>query len=193
MRGAALGLALLLLGGCGSSSDGTGAAPAGSPSGAAAPAAGAASAAGSASAAAPAASADAPPLEGAPAAGAYAGSYKAKVGAMNEVPKEAKSKAWAGDAGTEAVGEGTLSLTVVSGRRAVAGEAKGPLGDQLINGELDGKILKARVDPADPNAPAAMTGILDGAFEGNGFKGVLRVSGRNGNLVREAAVTLTRK
>lgn len=112
---------------------------------------------------------------------------------MNEVPKDAKTKVWSSDAGTEALGDGTLSLTVVSGKRAVSGEAKGPLGDQLINGELDGKTLRARLDPVDPNVAAAMTGILNGTFEADGFKGVLRVAGRNGNLVREGAVTLKKK
>ncbi|HEU4533128.1 MAG TPA: hypothetical protein VFS00_03385, partial [Polyangiaceae bacterium] len=151
----------------------------------------AASAAGDASA--PAAAGSAAPIEGAPAAGTYAGAYKAKPGAVTELPKEGKVKAWATDPGTEAVGDGTLSVTVVVGQRAVKGEAKGALGDQLINGELEGKALRARVDPADPNVATAMTGILTGAFEGDAFKGVLRVAGRNGNVVREGAVTLTKK
>ncbi|MCU0683103.1 MAG: hypothetical protein MUF34_12790 [Polyangiaceae bacterium] len=196
----ALGLLLASLAACGPSSDGAGAA--GAPAGsvattvASAPVTGSASASAAAAtgeASAAAASSGAAPIEGAPAAGTYAGTYKAKPGAMTEVPKEGKVKAWATDPGSEAVGDGTLSVTVVVGQRAVKGEAKGALGDQLINGELEGKTLRARVDPSDPNVVTAMTGILTGAFEGDAFKGVLRVAGRNGNVVREGAVTLSKK
>jgi hypothetical protein len=195
VKHAALGLALALLAACGGSSpEGSGTASSASASaGMAAPQVAAASASAPPAASAEGGGADGPPIEGAPPAGTYAGAYKAKVGSMNEVPKDAKTKVWSSDAGTEALGDGTLSLTVVSGKRAVSGEAKGPLGDQLINGELDGKTLRARIDPADPNEAAAMTGILNGSFEADGFKGVLRVAGRNGNLVREGAVTLKKK
>lgn len=184
---------LAWLAGCGSSSDGTGAAPSPSAAAVAAPATSSAAGPVASASAAAAGSAEAAPVAGAPAAGTYAGAYKAKVGAMSEVPKEAKSKAWAGDPGTEAVGDGTMSLTVVAGRRAVSGEAHGALGEQTVNGELEGKTLRARVDPVDPNQAAAMTGILTGAFDDGGFTGVLRVSGRNGNVVREGAVKLARK
>ncbi len=190
------GLACLAaLAACGGTSpEGAAGAPAASVSAASPPAVITAAASASASASAPAgAVGEGPLVEGGPEAGTYEGAYKAKVGSVNEVKeKEGKPKAWSTDPGTEAVGDGTLSL-VVTGRRAVKGQAKGALGEQELNGELEGKALRARVDPSDPNAPAAMTGILTGTFEGSGFKGVLRVAGRNGNVVREAAVTLTRK
>ena len=38
-----------------------------------------------------------------------------------------------------------------------------------------------------------MTGVLTGKLEGAALSVVLRVSGRNGNIVREATFVLTRK
>jgi hypothetical protein len=126
-------------------------------------------------------------------AGAYAGTYKAKVGTVSDYPKEAKVAAWEKDAGTEAVGDGTLSLVVTRGRRVVTGEAKGALGEQTLSGDLDATELRAKVDPKNPNTEPAMTGVLTGTFANGTFTGTLRVSGRNGNVVREAEIKLAKQ
>ena len=146
-------------------------------------ASGPASSASAASSAAPAAS------DGSGAA-TWKGAYKAKVGAVNP-PKDAKIQLWAKDEGAALVGDGTVRLTITGTQ--VHGEAKGVLGEQTINGVLEEKELSARVDPKNPNTQDAMTGVLTGKLEGSTLTATLRVSGRNGNLVREATFPLTRE
>jgi hypothetical protein len=162
------------------------------------PPSGPASAAGSAHGALPSGSGSAAPAASAPAepagaAGSWKGTYTAKVAEVTP-PKDAQVKLWAKDPGTAAVGDGTLKLTLTgSGTKLlVKGEAKGPLGAQVISGDADGKDISARVDPKDPNAPDAMTGFFQGKLEGSSIVGTLRVSSRNGNLAREAEIKLTR-
>jgi hypothetical protein len=124
----------------------------------------------------------------------WKGTFKSKPGAVTP-PEKTEVKVWAKDPGTEAVGDGTITLSV-SGKgpaRAVDGTADGALGDLLIRGELDDKELSARVDPKAPNAPGAMTGVLQGKRTADGIEATLRVAGRNGNIVREATIKLTRE
>jgi hypothetical protein len=135
--------------------------------------------------AAPSASASAP---SAGAGDAYKGAYKAKVGAVNP-PKDAKIQLWAKDEGTAAVGDGTVHLAIRG--TTITGDAKGALGEQTITGQLDGKDVTARVDPKNPNAENAMTGVLTGKLEGTTITATIRVSSRNANIVREAPITLT--
>ncbi len=154
-----------------------------------APPAASGSASGSASAAA---SGGAP--EAAGAAERWKGSFKTKVGLVTP-PEKAEVKVWTKDPGTEAIGDGTITLSV-SGKgpgRTVDGTADGALGDLLIRGELDDKELSARVDPKTPNAPGAMTGVLQGKRTADGIEATLRVSGRNGNIVREATIKLAKE
>lgn len=125
-------------------------------------------------------------------AGTYTGAYKARVSTVSDYPKEAKVAAWEKDLGTEAVGDGTITLVVTPGHRTVSGETKGALGAQTISGDLEGAELRARVDPKRPNTEPAMTGVLSGTFATGAFTGTLRVSGRNANVVREAEVKLSR-
>jgi hypothetical protein len=150
----------------------------------------AASSASAPSTTAPAASASAP---AASPASAWAGSYTAKVGAV-EPPKNAKEKTWTEDPGTAAIGKGTIELAVSAPHGDVSGEAKGPLGDMVISGTYDGHELRANLMPKDPRAEAAMTGFmsLTGGAAGP-LQGSLRVSGRDGRIVREAPVELTKK
>ena len=176
----------LVLTGCDKSSGDAPATPSAVPAASAPEAASAAPKASASSSASPASSAAAAPG----AASSWKGTYKAKVGAVNP-PKDAKIQLWAKDPGTELIGDGTIHLTVTG--TTVKGEAKGALGDQLLAGTIDEKELSTRVDPKEPNSAAAMTGVLTGKIEGSTITAVIRVSGRNGDIVREAAVTLTKE
>lgn len=187
MKRLLVSLSFLLLAGCDKPSSSPSATPSAAPV-ASAPAAPSATASAAATASASAAPSGAAAALGA--ASSWKGTYKAKVGAVNP-PKDAKIQLWAKDPGTELVGDGTVHLTVTG--TTVKGEAKGALGDQVLAGTLDEKDLSARVDPKDPNTEAAMTGVLTGKVEGASIQAVIRVSGRNGNIVREATVTLTRE
>lgn len=147
-------------------------------------------AAGAASASASQPAVDAPPA--AKGDGTFKGSFNAKVGAVSP-PKEAEIKLWAKDPGSEAVGEGSLTLKLIpSGSQTlVRGGATGALGELELSGEIDDKFVTAHVTPKQPNAPLAMTGVFSGKLEGAKITGKLRVSGRDGNLVREADVELS--
>ena len=157
-----------------------------------APAAPSASAvvASSASQAAPSASA---PAAAAGAASSWSGAYTAKVGVV-EPPKNAKEKTWNQDPGSAAIGKGTIDLSISAPRGDVTGEAKGPLGDMIVAGTFDGHELRANLTPKEPNAANAMTGFLLMTGESAGpLKGSIRASGRDGRIVREAAVEVAKK
>jgi hypothetical protein len=130
----------------------------------------------------------------------FAGSYVAKQGPV-EPPAAAKEKTWTDDPGTDAVGKGTMELSVDGSPsaanappRKVVGEAKGPLGTLSIAGTFDGHEVRANVIPKEANAPGAMTGFMTLTAEGpTSLKGTLRVANGNARIVREAAVELARK
>ena len=158
-----------------------------------APATKASAAPSAAASGAPAASSSASPAGAAPATaggGSFKGTYKAKVGAVTP-PKDAKIQLWEKDPGTAAIGDGTVQIKIDG--RTVTGSAKGALGEQVIHGELDGKDFSARLDPKDPNTQDAMTGVLTGKLDGDAITGTLRVSGRNGNIVRESEIKLAKE
>jgi hypothetical protein len=121
---------------------------------------------------------------------AWSGSYTAKVGAV-EPPKNANEKVWTQDPGSAAIGKGSIDLSVRE--REARGETKGPLGDMTISGLYDGKELRANLLPKEPRSDGAMTGFLLLTTEGEAMKGILRVSGRDARIVREAAVELAKK
>ncbi len=121
----------------------------------------------------------------------WAGSYTAKVGAV-EPPKNANEKTWTQDPGSAAIGKGTVDLSI-HGHGEAQGEAKGALGDLAISGVYDGKELRANLVPKDPKADGAMTGFMLLATEGDALKGSIRVSSRDARIVREAAVDLAKK
>ena len=121
----------------------------------------------------------------------WSGSYTAKVGAVDP-PKNANEKVWTLDPGSAAIGKGTVDVSVRE-RGEATGETKGPLGEMAISGMYDGKELRANLQPKDPKADGAMTGFMLLSTEGDALKGTLRVSGRDGRIVREAAVELAKK
>lgn len=121
--------------------------------------------------------------------GAFKGTFTAKVGVVT-VQKDVKdtTDAWGKDPGKEAVGPGTLELTIENTR--VTGAGKGSLGELLLEGVIDGKEVRTVLNPKDPHAPHAMTGIFTGTVKDGKITGKIRTSSKNGNVVREADVTL---
>lgn len=140
--------------------------------------------------AAPVASAEPAPPPAPAMPTAWSGKYVSKVGAVNP-PANARNKIWEKDPGTDAVGEGTLEVSLDDKR--VTGTLTGPLGECHLSGELDGDNLRANLVPNDPNADSAMTGFLVLTRDGDVFKGELRASDREGRIVREAKVDLAPK
>lgn len=140
--------------------------------------------------AAPAASGSAPAAAPAGEKGSFEGTFTSKVAKVTP-PAEAKVKLWEKDPGKDGVGAGTIKLTI-SGR-VVSGEVTGALGALVVSGDLDDKVLTARLDPKDPNAQDAWTGTLTGKVEADGIAIVLRVASRNANLAREADAKLAKR
>lgn len=175
---------LVTVAGCDKSSAGGGAAASGS-TGAPASAPAAAS-----SAPAAASSAAAPPAAPEGASTSWEGAFTSKVGKVTP-PAEAKMKLWEKDPGKEGVGPGTIKLTITG--RVVSGELGGALGALVVSGDVDDKVVTARVDPKDPNTDEAWTGTLTGKLEGDSLSVVLRLSSRNANLAREADAKLTKR
>jgi hypothetical protein len=159
---------------------------------------GAASASGASAAKAPPAASIAAPSGAAPSGAAtFAGTYVAKQGPV-EPPAAAKEKTWTDDPGTEAVGKGSMELSIDGGDangppRKVVGESKGALGVLAIVGTFDGKEVRANIMPKQANIPGAMTGFMTLTADGSSLKGTMRVSNGNARIVREAAVELARK
>lgn len=124
-------------------------------------------------------------------AGRWTGPYTAERAAVH-VPKGVPDKTWATDDGSRATGDGTLDLTIDEAHQ-VSGSAQGALGRLTIRGALDGTTLRAGVVPVDPNGPVAMWGVLVGEMGPKAARCQLRVSNRDGRLVRVASVELRRR
>ncbi len=144
-----------------------------------------------ASSAKPAPSAEAPkPPQPTP----VAGGYDAKVADVR-VQKDAPP--WIEPEGGGATGAGTLAFTLPVGDGDVDGTAEGVLGAQTFMGRLEGGRLTGSLAPKAPDAAPAFWGTVDANVEGKGdarkVAGVLRASGKDGRVVREAAFTLEKK
>lgn len=136
----------------------------------------------------------APPKPAAPAdplAGTWQGGYDAKKGAVS-LPPKVKDKALASDDGKASAGAGTVELTIGADGE-VRGKSSGALGACTLVGRADEGTLRATVNPDDPRAPNAMTGVLIGKLTGDVIKAELHVAGPDATVVRESAVELKRK
>jgi hypothetical protein len=127
----------------------------------------------------------------------FGGTYAAKTAAI-DLAKGDKVVKWPPNPASGALGTGTVDLVVVGPRGDVRGEANGPLGNMVVSGVLDGRDLRANLNPRDPNADNAMTGVIALVADGVGMnatamRGTLRVSGADARVVREAAVEISRK
>ncbi len=122
----------------------------------------------------------------------WEGTFTAKRAVLANLPKDVKVPAWDKDPGTASVGPGTLAaMSIASG--SVTGTGKGSLGDLIVTGELDQDELRLIVRPTEANAANAMTGVLTAKIAGAAATGAIHVSSKDGNLVREADVKLTKK
>ena len=124
-------------------------------------------------------------------AGGWHGRYSARR-AVVEVPPGVPDKTWAEDDGSQATGDGTIELSIDEADQ-VTGSAQGPLGPLKIRGALTGTHLRAGVAPADLDAAVAMWGMLVGQVGPDKAQGELRVSNRDGRLVRSASIELRRR
>lgn len=117
----------------------------------------------------------------------WTGEYAAKK-AIIEMPEKVKDVTWKRDPGDKNVGTGKISIAV-SGS-AVTGEASGALGDQVVAGTFDGKLLRATAIPKNSAASDAMTGTLLAEVKPEGLSGTLRCVGPDAVMVREATFVL---
>jgi len=144
----------------------------------------------------PVASAVARPVASAPQAKTtstiFSGSYVAKAAAI-DLGKGEKVVKWPPNPASGALGNGTITVVVDGPGGDVHGEAKGPLGDLLVNGDWDGRNLRANLTPKNPNGDDAMTGVMTLVADGASMRGTLRVSSRDARVVREATVDVSRK
>lgn len=123
--------------------------------------------------------------------GTWAGRYEATK-ALIVLPPKIKDKARASDEGKAAVGAGTMTITVAP-TGEVRGQSKGALGEATLAGKVDGTWLRASFMPNDPTLTNAMTGVFVAKIVDGKLDGELRAAGPDAVLVREAAVSLTRK
>jgi len=96
-----------------------------------------------------------------------------------------------GDDAGDALGEGTLSLTV-DANGIVTGEGAGALGGVVLRGVLRGDDLSfavARKDPAD----LGVTGTGTGTVVGDAVEGTLQLSAYRAQIIREAKFKLSRQ
>jgi hypothetical protein len=122
-------------------------------------------------------------------AGQWEGRYDAKKATIT-LP--AKVKEFGTDDGKSAVGAGTVDLAVLA-TGDVRGKLSGALGAGTITGKLDGAMIRASVQPEDPYAARAMSGVFIGEQKGDVIACELHVAGPDGTVIRESVVELRRK
>lgn len=126
-----------------------------------------------------------------PLAGTWEGSYNAKKGNVS-LPPKVKDKALAADDGKASSGAGTIEI-VIGPSGELHGKSTGALGACTLVGRVDEGMIRAKMDPEDPRAPSAMTGVLVGKLDGDSIRADLHVAGPDATVVRESAVELKRK
>lgn len=126
-----------------------------------------------------------------PLVGTWRGAYDAKKGSVS-LPPKVKDKALAADDGKAASGAGTVEV-VVGERGELKGKSSGALGPSALVGRAEDGMIRATVNPDDPRAPGAMTGVLVGKLVGDKIVGELRVAGPDATVVRESKIELTKK
>jgi hypothetical protein len=121
----------------------------------------------------------------------FAGSIDVKQ-AKVKVQSGVKVGAWRKDEGKELVGACEVDL-VLAGDGSVSGTAKGALGELVVTGAWDGKLVHAEIASKDPAAEGAVRGTLEATLEGDALGGKLRIASSDASLVREADVALKPK
>jgi hypothetical protein len=124
-------------------------------------------------------------------AGTWEGRYEAKKGSVS-LPPKVKDKALAADEGKTAVGPGTLEL-VIGPDGELHGKGRGALGACTLIGKAEEGTVRATLNPDDPRADGAMTGVFVGVRKGDVIRGEIHVAGPDATMVREASIELKRK
>jgi hypothetical protein len=97
---------------------------------------------------------------------------------------------WRGADAGDAIGEGTISLTIDGQTHLVTGSAAGPIGDVILTGTAEGGRLTASVRRKDPR-DQGLTGTLVASPAPDHIDGTMRLSFGDAHLVREATFHLT--
>lgn len=126
-----------------------------------------------------------------PLAGTWSGAYDAKKGEIAQ-PDGVKDKHWKKDEGKTNVGAGTITVRI-GPDGAVEGEAKGPLGAQVLEGNTDGKVVGLRVRPKDPLASDGFSGTLVALPKDGALKGELKCAGPTADVIRHSTVELKKQ
>lgn len=148
-----------------------------------------AEAAPSASIAAPV-TASAAPKRVHPLAGNWRAKYTSKKGQV-VVSQDVKDHVREADDGKRAIGEGTISISI-DDTGDIRGKMTGALGDANITGNADDDTIRCGIFP-ERSGGDSMAGVLYATVAGAALKGDVRVSGDNGEIVREASIELARE
>lgn len=132
-----------------------------------------------------------PRVEGDSLAGVWEGRFEAKKGSVS-LPPKVKDKALAADEGKTAVGPGTLELFIGESGE-LRGTGRGALGACTLSGRAEEGMVRATINPDDPRAEGAMTGVLVGVRKGDVIRGEIHVAGPDATMVREATIELKKK
>lgn len=124
--------------------------------------------------------------------GDWSGTYAAKPFQVQMSAEDGAVKEWGKDDATSFSGEGQLTLSIdASG--TVNGTAKGPLGDLLASGEVDGETLRVGLRPAEPtSADQIGAGTVIANRKGDRLEGELRASTGDSLKLRVASLTLSK-
>lgn len=123
-------------------------------------------------------------------AGTWSGSYDAKRTTI-ALPSSVPWPSWKKDSGKQ-LGAGTIDLEVGS-NGDVRGKVAGALGSMLLVGRVEDGKLRAGARPEDPEAEGAMTGVLVGDLGADAIRFTLRAASGEGETVRVAEGSLTRR
>lgn len=132
-----------------------------------------------------------PIVDSGPAKNEWVGTYDAQPGTLT-VPDGAEWKGvkFRGDDAGEALGRGTLKITIDPDGQA-RGEGDGPFGAFLVAGTLSDDVLAFSVRRKDPS-DMGLTGTGRGSIANAKLEGTIHASKATGNVIREATFSLHR-
>ncbi len=137
------------------------------------------------------ASAPVPIVDSGPAKNEWIGDYDAQPGTLT-VPDGAEWKGvkFRGDDAGEALGKGTLKITIDPDGQA-HGEGDGPFGAFVVAGTSSEEVLTFSVRRKDPT-DMGVTGTGRGTIANNKLEGTIHASKATANVIREATFSLHR-
>lgn len=118
--------------------------------------------------------------------GTWQGTYKAELRRIELAVGGVRE--WKKDDGSQASGDGTLSLEVEADG-SVSGTAGGALGAQTVSGRIEGEHVALSLLPSETNG---FQGTLLAARTPEGIQGTLSASTGDSLVVRQASVTLSK-